>query len=226
MNNSGKTHGCLIAAIVFLLVIILAMAAIFIIFFARRPDTPDVHDILAEVESSERTTDNDSSLTDVINIQAGGPGITEITMSLTNADLTALANDYADSSDDIPFNNLLLNCNEDETIDITGVIEDLSVYADSSDVPALVGSILKSAEGKRLYATIFITYRGSNEFDIAIENIRIERFNIPLINSLFGPMADNIESMLQEQLDAYDQFLLQEFKIEENLLTFKGELTE
>lgn len=111
MNNSGKTNGCLIALIVFLIIIILAGAAIFFIFFLNRSDMPDVNEFISEVENSERTTDNNSSITDIINIKPDEGGTTELTITLTNADLTALANDTVDSNDDIPFKDLLLNCN-------------------------------------------------------------------------------------------------------------------
>lgn len=226
MNNSGKTNGCLIALIVFLIIIILAGAAIFFIFFLNRSDMPDVNEFISEVENSERTTDNNSSITDLINIKPDEGGTTELTITLTNADLTALANDTVDSNDDIPFKDLLLNCNEDDTIDVTGVISDLSSLTENSDIPAIMESILKTIEGKRLYATIYISYLGGSNFDIYITNVMVGKMNIPMVESLLEPMTDDIADMLQDQLDSQENFELQEFNVEENQLSFSGIIAE
>jgi len=225
MNNSGKINGCLISIIVVLALIIIVSTAIFFIFFLDRSDMPDVEEFISEVESSERTTDNNSSITDVINIQSEEGGTSKISIMLTNADLTALANDTVDSNRDIPFEDLLFNCNSDETIDVTGVITDLSIYVDNPDVPALVGKLLSTANGKRLYATIYISYLGGNDFDIDIQSVKIERMSIPLIQSIFDPMTNDIAQMLKDQLDSQENFEMQDFKIEENQLSFSGLIT-
>ncbi|MDX1357567.1 MAG: hypothetical protein R3232_01925 [Clostridia bacterium] len=226
MNNSGKANGCLIAVIVFLAFIILLMAAVFFIFFLGRSDMPDVDEFIAEVESSERTTDNNSSITDIINIRADEGGVSEITITLTNADLTALANDVVDSNPDIPIESLLFNCNADETIDITGVVTDLTVYADSPDIPGFVKALLGTANGKRLYATVYINHISGNEFDIDIVDVRIEKLNIPMVESIFEPMSNDIAQMLMDQLDAQENFVLKEFTINENELSLRGTVTE
>ncbi len=178
------------------------------------------------VEDSERTTDNNSSITDVIKIQTDKGGTSRISIVLTNADLTALANDTVDSNDNIPFEDLLFNCNSDKTIDVTGVVTDLSIYADSPDVPALIGALLSSANGKRIYATVYINYIGGNEFDIDIQNVKIEKFTLPIIQSLFDPMTNDIAQMLEDQLDAQENFEMQDFEIKENQLSFSGIVTE
>lgn len=226
MNNSGKTSGCLIAVIVVLLIVILTMAAIYFIFFVDRSDMPDVAQFISKIENTERTTDNNSSITDIINIRPDSGGSSIINITLTNADLTALVNDTVDSNDSIPIKDLLFNCNADETIDVTGVLTDLSVYVDSTDVPSFVKSLLSSTEGKRIYATVFIDYVGNNEFDIDIENIKIDKLNIPMLNSIFDPMAENIGIMLKEQLEANAGFEMQDFLIEEGRLVFSGTITE
>jgi len=226
MNNSGKTSGCLIAIIIFLLIIILLAAAIFFIFFMDRPDSPDINEFISEVENSERTTDNNSSITDVINIRSEEGGVSELTITLTNADLTALANDTVDSNSNIPIEDLLFNCNADETIDVTGVVTDLTIYADSPDIPGILKRLLGTANGKRLFATIYINHMGGNEFDIQITDVRVEKLNIPMVQSIFEPMANDIEDMLKDQLDSQESFVLQEFQIEENQLSFSGTITE
>lgn len=226
MNNSGKTHGCLIAVIVFLFIIILALAAVFFIFFIDRSDMPDINEFIAEVENSERTTDNNSSITDVIKIQTEAGGVSELTIILTNADLTALANDTVDSNQNIPIEDLLFNCNADETIDVTGVVTDLTVYADSSDIPGFIKSLLGTVNGKRIYATVYIDYLGGNEFDIDITDVKIEKMNIPMIQVIFEPMANDIAQMLKDQLDAQENFILKDFRVVEDQLTFTGTITE
>ncbi len=226
MNNSGKTNGCLIAIIIFLLIIILLGAAIFFIFFFDRSDMPDVSEFISEVENSERTTDNNSSITDVINIQSDESGVSEIAITLTNADLTALANDTVDSNDNIPLKDLLFNCNEDETIDVTGVVTDLTIYADNSEIPGIIKSLLGTVNGKRLYATVYINHLGGNEFDIDITDVKIEKLNIPMVESIFEPMTNDIANMLKDQLDAQENFELQEFQIEEDQLIFSGIIIE
>lgn len=226
MNNSGKTRGCLIAVIVFLLIVILIMTAIYFIFFVDRSDMPDVSQFISKIENTERTTDNNSSITDIINIRPDSGGSSIINITLTNADLTALSNDTVDSNDSIPIEDLLFNCNADETIDVTGVLTDLSVYVDNTDVPSFVKFLLSSTEGKRIYATVFIDYVGNNEFDIDIENIKIDKLNIPMLNSIFDPMAENIGIMLKEQLEANAGFKMQDFLIEEGRLVFSGTITE
>ncbi len=226
MNNSGKTNGCLIAVIVALIIFIIAAATVYFIFFNNRLDMPDVNEFLSEVENSERTTDNNSSITDVINIQTDKGGSSKINIVLTNADLTALANDTVDSNDNIPFEDLLFNCNSDKTIDVTGVVTDLSVYVDNPDVPALIGTLLSSANGKRIYATIYINYIGGNEFDIDIQNVKIGKMTLPIIQSIFDPMTNNIADMLKDQLDTQENFEMQDFEIAENQLSFSGIITE
>ncbi|MCK5811259.1 MAG: hypothetical protein KAG94_00030 [Clostridiales bacterium] len=226
MNNSGKTNGCLIAVIVTLIIFIIAAAAVYFVFFLDRSEMPDVKEFISEVEASERTTDNNSSITDVIKIQTDKGGSSKINIVLTNADLTALANDTVDSNDNIPFEDLLFNCNSDKTIDVTGVVTDLSVYVDSPDVPALIGTLLSSANGKRIYATIYINYIGGNEFDIDIQNIKIGKMTLPIIQSIFDPMTNDIADMLKDQLDTQENFEMQDFIIEENQLSFSGIITE
>jgi len=226
MNNSGKASGCLIAVLITLLVVILAAAAVYFIFFVDRSDMPDVSEFISEIEKTDRTTDNNSSITDIIKIRPDTGVSSKVSITLTNSDLTALANDTVDSNDSIPFEDLLFNCNEDETIDVTGVLTDLSVYVDNADVPGFVKLLLSSAEGKRVYATIFISYIGNNEFDIDIESIKIEKFNIPMIESIFEPMTDNIDDMLKQQLDSNANFEMQDFLIEDGQLVFTGIISE
>ena len=47
-----------------------------------------------------------------------------------------------------------------------------------------------------------------------------------MVQSIFEPMANDIEDMLKSQLDSQDNFVLQEFQIEENQLSFSGTITE
>lgn len=224
MNKRGNS-GCLIAVIVFLVLVILAGALVFFFLFRNRSDMPDIDEFLSEVENSERTTDNNSSITDKIQIQLDG-GTTEFTFKLTNADLTALANDTVDSNDDIPLEDVLLNCNADQTVDVTAVLTDFNMITENPDIPAIAKSLLKGLENKRIYATIFIDYTGNNEFDIEIEDIKIGKLNIPFMKVIFTPMTDNISRMLTDQLEAAGNFELQEFSIEENYLEFSGIITE
>jgi len=226
MNNSGKTNGCLIAVIVALVIFIIAAAAIYFIFFNDSSEMPNVKEFISEVENSERTTDNNSSITDVIKIQTDKGGTSRINIVLTNADLTALANDTVDSNDNIPFEDLLFNCNSDKTIDVTGVVTDLSIYVDNPDVPALIGALLSSANGKRIYATVYINYIGGNEFDIDIQNVKIEKMTLPIIQSIFDPITNNIAQMLKDQLDTQENFEMQDFEIKENQLSFSGIVSE
>ena len=226
MNNSGKSHGCLIAIIVVLVLIIIVLAAVFVLVFLNKPDMPDIDEFISEVESTERTTDNDSSITDIINIQPDGGGVSEIIIELTNADLTALANDMVDSSEDIPIEDVLFNCNADETIDVTAVVTDLTVFADNPDIPGFVKSLLGTANGKRLYATVYIDYLGDNDFDIRIENIMIEKMNIPFVESIFAPMADNIEDTLKDQIESNENFELTDFNVLEDKIILKGLYSE
>ena len=132
-----KNSGCLIAVIVFLVVVILAGAVVLFFLFRNRSDMPDINEFIQEVENSERTTDNNGSITDKIQMQMEG-GSTEFTFKLTNADLTALANDTIESNNDIPLEGILLNCNEDHTIDATAVLTDLSLLTDSQDIPGII----------------------------------------------------------------------------------------
>jgi hypothetical protein len=187
---------------------------------------PDVDEFIAEVESSERTTDNNSSITDIIDIRAKEGGVSEITITLTNADLTALANDVVDSNPDIPIESLLFNCNDDETIDVTGVVTDLTIYADSPDIPGFVKALLGTANGKRIYATVYINHVGGNDFDIDITDVKIEKLNIPMVESIFEPMSNDIARMLKDQLDAQENFVMNEFEIEEDQLRFSGTVTQ
>ena len=226
MNNSGKTNGCLIAVIVALVIFIITAAAIYFIFFNDRSEIPNVKEFISEVENSERTTDNNSSITDVIKIQTDKGGTSRISIVLTNADLTALANDTVDSNDNIPFEDLLFNCNSDKTIDVTGVVTDLSIYVDNPDVPALIGALLSSANGKRIYATVYINYIGGNEFDIDIQNVKIEKMTLPIIQSIIDPITNNIAQMLKDQLDTQENFEMQDFEIKENQLSFSGIVSE
>ncbi len=226
MNNSGKTSGCLLAVIIFLIVVIIAMAAVFFIFFLNKSGIPDVDEFISEVESSERTTDNNSSIIDIIKIESKESGVSEISIFLTNADLTALVNDTVDSNKDIPFEDLLINCNADETIDVTGVVTDLSLYADAADIPPIVKSLITSANGKRIYITLYITHIGGSEFDIDIQAIKIGKVNIPIMQSILDPMTDNIAQMLKDQIDSQENFELKNFKIEENQLSFIGIIKE
>lgn len=226
MNNSGKISGCLLAVIIFLIIVIITMAAVFFIFFLNSSGIPDVDEFISEVESSERTTDNNSSIIDVIKIKSKESGVSEISIILTNADLTALANDTADSNKDIPFESLLINCNADETIDVTGVVTDLSIYADAADIPPIVKSIMASANGKRIYITLYITHTGGSEFDIDIQAVKIGKVNIPMMQSILDPITDNIAQMLKDQLDSQENFELKYFKIEENQLSFIGIINE
>ena len=226
MNNSGKTNGCLIAVIVALVIFIIAAAAVYFIFFNDRSEMPNVKEFISEVENSERTTDNNSSITDVIKIQTDKGGTSRISIVLTNADLTALANNTVDSNGNIPFEDLLFNCNSDKTIDVTGVVTDLSIYVDNPDVPALIGALLSSANGKRIYATVYINYIGGNEFDIDIQNVKIGKMTLPIIQSIFDPMTNNIAQLLEDQLDAQENFEMQDFEIKENQLSFSGIVSE
>lgn len=226
MNNSGKTNGCLIAVLVVLVITIIASTAIYFIFFNNRSEMPNVKEFISEIEDSERTTDNNSSITDVIKFQTDKGGSSKISIVLTNADLTALANDTVDSNDNIPFEDLLFNCNSDKTIDVTGVVTDLSIYVDNPDVPGIIGALLSSANGKRIYATIYINYIGDNEFDIDIQNVKIEKMTIPIIQSIFDPMTNDIAKMLEEQLDAQQNFEMEDFEIKEDQLSFSGVITE
>ncbi|MCD6321845.1 MAG: hypothetical protein J7L77_02350 [Clostridiales bacterium] len=226
MNNSGKTNGCLIAVIVTLIVLVLVVTTIYFIFFLDRSEMPDVKEFISEVENSERTTDNNSSITDVIKFQTDKGESSKINIVLTNADLTALANDTVDSNDNIPFKDLLFNCNSDKTIDVTGVVTDLSIYADNPDVPRIISTLLSSANGKRIYATIYINYIGENEFDIDLQNVKIEKMTVPIIQSIFDPMTNDIAKMLKDQLDSQENFEMQNFIIEENQLSFSGIITE
>ena len=224
MDKRGNS-GCLIAVIIFLVLIILAGAAVFFFLFRNRSDMPDIEEFLAEVENSERTTDNNSSITDNIKIQMDG-GSTEFTFKMTNADLTALANDTMDSNDDIPLKDILLNCNEDHTIDVTAVLTDFAVLTDNPDIPGIARILLGGLENKRIYATVFIDYTGNNEFDIDIVDIKIGKLNIPFVELIFTPMTEDISDMLEDQLDAVGNFDLQKFSVEENYLEFSGVVIE
>jgi len=224
MNKRGSS-GCLIAVIVFLVVVILAGAVVAFFLFRNRSDMPDIEEFISEVENSERTTDNNGSITDKIQIELEG-GTTEFTFKMTNADLTALANDTIDSNEDIPLDDILLNCNDDSTIDVTALLTDLSVVTDNPDVPSIAKALLKGISNKRIYATIYIEYEGNNEFDISIEDVKFEKINIPFVDTIFEPMTDEISNMLTEQLDAVGNFDLQEFSVEENYLEFSGIVVE
>jgi len=224
MNKRGSS-GCLIAVIVFLVVVILAGAVVAFFLFRNRSDMPDIEEFISEVENSERTTDNNGSITDKIQIELEG-GTTEFTFKMTNADLTALANDTIDSNEDIPLEDILLNCNDDSTIDVTALLTDLSVVTDNPDVPSIAKALLKGISNKRIYATIYIEYEGNNEFDISIEDVKFEKINIPFVDTIFEPMTDEISDMLTEQLDAVGNFDLQEFSVEENYLEFSGIVIE
>jgi len=224
MNKRGSS-GCLIAVIVFLVVVILAGAVVAFFLFRNRSDMPDIEEFISEVENSERTTDNNGSITDKIQIELEG-GTTEFTFKMTNADLTALANDTIDSNEDIPLEDILLNCNDDSTIDVTALLTDLSVVTDNPDVPSIAKALLGGISNKRIYATIYIDYEGNNEFDISIEDVKFEKINIPFVDTIFEPMTDEISDMLTEQLDAVGNFDLQEFSVEENYLEFSGIVIE
>ena len=224
MNKRGSS-GCLIAVIVFLVIVILAGAVVAFFLFRNRSDMPDIEEFISEVENSERTTDNNGSITDKIQIELEG-GTTEFTFKMTNADLTALANDTIDSNEDIPLDDILLNCNDDSTIDVTALLTDLSVVTDNPDVPSIAKALLKGISNKRIYATIYIEYEGNNEFDISIEDVKFEKINIPFVDTIFEPMTDEISNMLTEQLDAVGNFDLQEFSVEENYLEFSGIVVE
>ena len=78
----------------------------------------------------------------------------------------------------------------------------------------------------RIYATVFIDYAGNNEFDIVIEDVRLEKLNIPFVELIFTPMTDNISQMLTDQLEAIGNFDLQDFSVEENYLEFSGTVSE
>lgn len=224
MNKQGNS-GCLIAVIIFLVLIILAGAVVLFFLFRDRSDMPDLDEFLSEVENSERTTDNNGSITDKMKIQIEG-GSTEFIFKLTNADLTALANDTMDSNEDIPLEDILLNCNEDHTIDVTAVLTDFEVITDNPDVPRIAKALIGSLESKRIYATVFVDYAGNNEFDISIEDIKIGKINIPFVELIFTPMTNEISDMLTEQLESVGNFELQEFSVEENYLEFSGTLIE
>jgi len=224
MNKRGSS-GCLVAVIVFLVIVILAGAVVAFFLFRNRSDMPDIEEFISEVENSERTTDNNGSITDKIQIELEG-GTTEFTFKMTNADLTALANDTIDSNEDIPLDDILLNCNDDSTIDVTALLTDLSVVTDNPDVPSIAKALLKGISNKRIYATIYIEYEGNNEFDISIEDVKFEKINIPFVDTIFEPMTDEISNMLTEQLDAVGNFDLQEFSVEENYLEFSGIVVE
>lgn len=224
MNKRGNS-GCLIVVIVFLVLVVLAGALVFFFLFRNRSDMPDINEFISEVENSERTTDSNGSITDKIQIQLGD-GSSEFTFQLTNADLTALANDTMDSNEDIPLEDILLNCNDDNTIDVTALLTDFSVITDNPDVPGIAKFLLSGFENKRIYATVNIEYEGNNEFNIVMEDVKLENLNIPFVDSLFSPLTDNISEMLSDQLDAVGNFELDDFSVEENYLEFSGTLSE
>jgi hypothetical protein len=223
MNERGNS-GCLIAVIVFLVLIILAGAVVFFFLFRNRTDMPDINEFISEVENSKQTTDGNNSIADMIKIQLEG-GTSKISFQLTNADLTLLANDTMENNEEIPLDDIMLNCNEDHTIDITAVLSDFTIISDNPDIPGIAKSLIGSLENKRIYATIYIDYAGNNEFDIEIVDIKIGKLNIPFLALIFDPMSENISNMLEEQLDAAGNFELQDFSVEENYLEFSGIVT-
>ena len=224
MNKRGNS-GCLIAVIVFLVLIVLAAAVVFFFLFRNRSGMPDIDEFISEVENSERTSGINGDIADKFQIEFNG-GNTGFKFKLTNADLTFLANNMVKNNDDIPLEDVLLNCNEDETVDITAILTDFDMVTENPDVPRIAKSLLGSLENKRIYATVFIDYIGNNEFDIEIKDIKIGKLNIPFVKVIFTPLTDDISQMLTDQLEDIGTFELQEFSIEENYLEFSGILAD
>lgn len=224
MDGERKPNNCLATVILLLIVTVLITVAVFMFFFINHSDMPDIDEFLSEIEKTERTIANNSTLSDIIKIQTDISGSTVFYMVLTNADLTALSNDMVDSSENIPLEDILFNCNADKTIDITTKITDLTIFADSPEIPSIVKSLLALANGKRIYTTISIIHLGGNNFDITIKDIAIEKLNLPFISKIFQPLTDNIGTLIKGQLDAIDNFELQDFLVEENQISFTGYL--
>jgi len=67
---------------------------------------------------------------------------------------------------------------------------------------------------------------GGNNFDIDIQDIKIGKLSLPIIQSIFDPMTNDIAKMLEDQLDAQHNFEMEDFQIEENQLKFSGTITE
>ncbi|MBN2558461.1 MAG: hypothetical protein JXB33_06895 [Clostridia bacterium] len=224
MNEGKKKHGCLIAIIVFLVLVLLITAAVIAMFFLNRSNMPGLDEFRSEADSSRKTT-SERSIADIIKIQIEGGGVSSLSIVLNNADLSALVNENVSKNDDIPLTDILFKCNEDKTVDMTAVFENLDEYAKTPGFPAIAKNMIGFLEGKRVYATVFIEYEGNHAFDITIREIKIGNLSLPFAEQLLLPLADTISDTLGRQLEETDNFELTGFLVQENQITITGLIT-
>jgi hypothetical protein len=224
MNEGKKKHGCLIAIIVFLVLVLLITAAVLAMFFINRSNMPGLDEFRSEADNSKQTT-GESSITDIINIKIEGGGVSSVNIILNNADLSALVNKNISTNSDIPLEDILFKCNDDRTVDMTAVFKNLDAYAENPDFPAIAKNMIGVLEGKRVYATVFIEYQGNDVFDIIIREIQIGKLSLPFAEQLLLPLTDNISDTLVRQLEETDNFDLTGFEVQENQITISGRIT-
>lgn len=222
MNNYGKTSGWIIAVIISVYVIIIALVSVSAILLFGKTDIPDIDEFISRVEDSKRNIENLDSIEDLFVTEERSDGSTLVTFELTSADLTALANEAIESGDDIPIEDIYLICNDDKTIDITALTSDITKYLDDANIPDAVKSLVEASSDRRMFGTIFIEYLGDNEFDIAIENVRFGNVNIPFTAQLLNPLTAAMSDTLQDTLNDMDDFSLQTFVIEDDLISMVG----
>ncbi|MFO7611286.1 MAG: hypothetical protein R6W99_02195 [Clostridia bacterium] len=224
MNEGKKKHGCLIAIIVFLVLVLLISAAVFVMFFLNRSNMPGLDEFRSAADSSRQTTEG-NSIADIINIKIEGSGISSVSIVLNNADLSALVNENISKNSSIPLEDILFKCNDDQTVDMTAVFKNLDAYANNPDFPAIAKNMIGVLEGKRVYATVFIEYEGNGVFDIIIREIKIGKLNLPFAEQLLLPLTDNISDTLVRQLEETDNFELTDFEVQEDQITISGLIT-
>ncbi len=216
MNNHGRASCCLVSIIGFIVVIALIAAAAFVLIFATGNKMPEIDEFSQRSSQKGQYAGGSGTISDNIKVELESGGVSTVTVTLNNADLSALATEAVESEQESPIRDIMMICNADATIDMTATVKDLSIYLEESDTHPLVGSLLGSAEGKQLYATISIHYIGSGDFDVSITGVRIGKMNVPFAQQIFASLSKDLESGIEERLSVFSGFSLNDFQVEED----------
>lgn len=214
MNNLGKTNCWLVLIISFIVISLLIVAGIFMLFFITGNKTPQLGEFPQNSSQLDSNTGETGTISDKIKIKLESGNVSEVTLILTNSDLSALITETAQSQEKSPLKDIMVICNADSTIDMTATVQDLSKYVNKSDTHHIVLSILESAEGKQLYSTVCIEYLGDDDFDVSITNFRIGKINVPFTQQLLSSMAKELEAKLEKLSSTFSSLILDDFKVE------------
>lgn len=225
MNNHGRVGGCLIAVIGFIVALVLVGAVLAVLVLSAGGGMPSLDEFADRSSQSASYADGNGTLGDKIKIELESGGASKVTVILNNADISALATEAVESDQDAPVRDIIMLCNADSTIDMTATVNDLSVYADDPGVPKIAKSILSSADGKQLYATVYLDYLGSGDFDVSITDVKIGKIGVPFSELIFASLSDELESGIESRVSSFTGFNLLDFKVEQDRVVLTGSMS-